>query len=134
MKALLLFVIVIINFLLTSAREPKEWWQSTVVRKNFRMTKFPVIANFPSHFSFIKSIHARSKTQMAMASETSKASYPSSLKFILKLTKRFAGITSKLEYLKEAGVGATWLSPIFKSPMAGLEDDKRIDIDGKMTL
>ncbi|KAJ2953901.1 hypothetical protein O0L34_g1531 [Tuta absoluta] len=27
------------------------------------------------------------------------------------------GITSKLEYLKELGVGATWLSPIFKSPM-----------------
>nr|QOL02375.1 alpha amylase-like protein [Glyphodes pyloalis] len=27
------------------------------------------------------------------------------------------GITSKLEYLKEIGVGATWLSPIFKSPM-----------------
>lgn len=28
------------------------------------------------------------------------------------------GITSKLEYLKEIGVTATWLSPIFKSPMA----------------
>ncbi|CAH0689934.1 unnamed protein product, partial [Chilo suppressalis] len=27
------------------------------------------------------------------------------------------GITSELEYLKELGVGATWLSPIFKSPM-----------------
>ncbi|XP_041973870.1 uncharacterized protein LOC121729416 [Aricia agestis] len=27
------------------------------------------------------------------------------------------GITSQLEYLKELGVGATWLSPIFKSPM-----------------
>ncbi|XP_026314498.1 maltase A1-like [Hyposmocoma kahamanoa] len=27
------------------------------------------------------------------------------------------GITSKLEYLKEMGIGATWLSPIFKSPM-----------------
>ncbi|XP_045510977.1 maltase A1-like [Colias croceus] len=27
------------------------------------------------------------------------------------------GITSKLEYLKELGVGATWLSPMFKSPM-----------------
>ncbi|KAL0849554.1 hypothetical protein ABMA28_013820 [Loxostege sticticalis] len=27
------------------------------------------------------------------------------------------GITSSLEYLKELGVGATWLSPIFKSPM-----------------
>lgn len=27
------------------------------------------------------------------------------------------GITSSLEYLKEMGVGATWLSPIFKSPM-----------------
>nr|XP_034840957.1 maltase 2-like [Maniola hyperantus] len=27
------------------------------------------------------------------------------------------GITSKLEHLKEIGVGAAWLSPIFKSPM-----------------
>ncbi|CAG9784092.1 unnamed protein product [Diatraea saccharalis] len=27
------------------------------------------------------------------------------------------GITSQLEYLKELGIGATWLSPIFKSPM-----------------
>ncbi|XP_045513185.1 maltase A1-like [Pieris brassicae] len=27
------------------------------------------------------------------------------------------GITSKLQYLKELGVGATWLSPMFKSPM-----------------
>ncbi|NP_001182391.1 alpha amylase precursor [Bombyx mori] len=27
------------------------------------------------------------------------------------------GITDSLEYLKELGVGATWLSPIFKSPM-----------------
>ncbi|XP_004930880.1 maltase A1 [Bombyx mori] len=27
------------------------------------------------------------------------------------------GITSKLEYIKELGVGAVWLSPIFKSPM-----------------
>ncbi|PZC75320.1 maltase 2 isoform X1 [Helicoverpa armigera] len=27
------------------------------------------------------------------------------------------GITSRLEYLKELGVDATWLSPIFKSPM-----------------
>lgn len=29
----------------------------------------------------------------------------------------FLGITESLEYLKELGVGATWLSPIFKSPM-----------------
>lgn len=29
----------------------------------------------------------------------------------------FTGITSKLEYLKDIGVGATWLSPMFKSPM-----------------
>ncbi|XP_055386119.1 maltase A3-like [Condylostylus longicornis] len=28
------------------------------------------------------------------------------------------GITEKLDYLKELGVTATWLSPIFKSPMA----------------
>ncbi|KAJ0182097.1 hypothetical protein K1T71_002819 [Dendrolimus kikuchii] len=27
------------------------------------------------------------------------------------------GITQNLEYLKELGIGATWLSPIFKSPM-----------------
>lgn len=27
------------------------------------------------------------------------------------------GITSKLEHLKESGIGATWLSPIFSSPM-----------------
>lgn len=27
------------------------------------------------------------------------------------------GITSKLEHLKETGIGATWLSPIFASPM-----------------
>lgn len=27
------------------------------------------------------------------------------------------GITDKLEYLKETGIGATWLSPIFESPM-----------------
>lgn len=29
----------------------------------------------------------------------------------------FLGITEKLEYLKEIGVTATWLSPIFRSPM-----------------
>lgn len=29
----------------------------------------------------------------------------------------FLGITSRLEYLKELGVDATLLSPIFKSPM-----------------
>lgn len=28
------------------------------------------------------------------------------------------GITEKLPYLKELGITATWLSPIFKSPMA----------------
>lgn len=27
------------------------------------------------------------------------------------------GITSKLEYLKGLGIGATWLSPMFQSPM-----------------
>ena len=27
------------------------------------------------------------------------------------------GITSKLEYIKEIGAGAIWLSPIFQSPM-----------------
>jgi glycosidase len=29
------------------------------------------------------------------------------------------GITSRLDALKEMGVGATWLSPIFRSPMVG---------------
>lgn len=29
----------------------------------------------------------------------------------------YLGIISKLEYLKESGITATWLSPIFKSPM-----------------
>lgn len=28
------------------------------------------------------------------------------------------GIISKLDYLRDLGVGGTWLSPIFKSPMA----------------
>lgn len=28
-----------------------------------------------------------------------------------------SGITSKLEYIKELGVGAIWLSPMFQSPM-----------------
>lgn len=27
------------------------------------------------------------------------------------------GITSKLQHLADAGIGATWLSPIFRSPM-----------------
>lgn len=30
----------------------------------------------------------------------------------------FLGITEKLKHLKELGIGGTWLSPIFKSPMA----------------
>lgn len=29
----------------------------------------------------------------------------------------FIGVTSKLEYFTEIGVGAIWLSPIFQSPM-----------------
>ncbi|XP_053966019.1 maltase A2-like [Anastrepha ludens] len=33
------------------------------------------------------------------------------------------GITSRLEYLKEIGVTATWLSPIFESPMADMGYD-----------
>lgn len=28
------------------------------------------------------------------------------------------GITSKLDHLKELGIGGVWMSPIFKSPMA----------------
>lgn len=39
-----------------------------------------------------------------------------SLSFVF-IFLRHAGITSKLEYIKELGVGAVWLSPIFKSPM-----------------
>lgn len=35
----------------------------------------------------------------------------------LKLTLSLAGITSKLEYLSDIGITATWLSPIFRSPM-----------------
>lgn len=31
--------------------------------------------------------------------------------------RQFSGVTEKLEYLKEIGISATWLSPIFKSPM-----------------
>lgn len=27
------------------------------------------------------------------------------------------GITSKLQHLRDAGIGATWMSPIFRSPM-----------------
>ncbi|XP_055912516.1 maltase A2-like [Eupeodes corollae] len=33
------------------------------------------------------------------------------------------GITEKLEYLKEIGVTATWLSPVFKSPMVDMGYD-----------
>ena len=31
-------------------------------------------------------------------------------------TGTLAGITSKLDYLKELGVGAIWLTPVYKSP------------------
>lgn len=43
------------------------------------------------------------------------------------------GITSKLEHLKDAGVTATWLSPIYKSPQVDqgydISDFKDIDED-----
>lgn len=43
----------------------------------------------------------------------------------------FAGITSKLEYFCDAGVGAIWLSPIYKSPMVDfgydIQDFRAID-------
>ena len=42
------------------------------------------------------------------------------------------GITSRLEYLREIGITATWLSPIFESPMADFGYDisnfTRIDL------
>lgn len=34
------------------------------------------------------------------------------------------GIISKLDYLKDLGIGAIWLSPVYKSPM----DDNGYDI------
>ena len=33
------------------------------------------------------------------------------------LSLYFAGIISRLPYLKDLGIGAVWLSPFFKSPM-----------------
>jgi alpha-glucosidase len=41
------------------------------------------------------------------------------------------GIADKLDHLKDAGVGAVWLSPIFKSPMAdfGYDISNFTDID-----
>ena len=46
------------------------------------------------------------------------------LKIIKAITKSkyflslyFAGIISRLPYLKDLGIGAVWLSPFFKSPM-----------------
>lgn len=43
------------------------------------------------------------------------------------------GIISKLEHLKEMGVGGTWLSPIFKSPMKdfGYDISDYYDIQGE---
>lgn len=42
-----------------------------------------------------------------------------------------AGITSKLQYLKDIGVGAVWLSPFYKSPQADfgydISDFKDVD-------
>jgi hypothetical protein len=42
-----------------------------------------------------------------------------------------AGITEKLDHLKDLGVGAVWLSPIYKSPMAdnGYDISDFYDID-----
>lgn len=42
----------------------------------------------------------------------------------------FLGIISRLEHLKDAGVTATWLSPIFKSPRA----DQGYDISDYRTI
>jgi alpha-glucosidase len=41
------------------------------------------------------------------------------------------GIADKLDHLKDAGVGAVWLSPIFKSPMAdfGYDISNFTDVD-----
>lgn len=40
------------------------------------------------------------------------------------------GITSRLEHLADAGIGATWMSPIFKSPMV----DFGYDIEDYMAI
>lgn len=42
-----------------------------------------------------------------------------------------AGITSKLQYLKDIGVGAIWLSPFYKSPQAdfGYDISDFLDVD-----
>lgn len=37
--------------------------------------------------------------------------------FLINFIFFFTGITSKLDHLKDLGIGATWLSPIFTSPM-----------------
>jgi glycosidase len=41
------------------------------------------------------------------------------------------GIAEKLDHLKDAGVGAVWLSPVYKSPMAdfGYDISNFTDID-----
>lgn len=41
------------------------------------------------------------------------------------------GIADKLDHLKDAGIGAMWLSPIYKSPMAdfGYDISNFTDID-----
>jgi len=43
----------------------------------------------------------------------------------------FAGIASKVDYLKDLGVGSVWLSPIYESPMKDngydVKDYRKID-------
>ena len=41
------------------------------------------------------------------------------------------GITSRLDYLVDLGVGAIWLSPVYKSPMAdfGYDISDHRDVD-----
>lgn len=49
----------------------------------------------------------------------------------LQLPKLCIGIIGKLPYLKELGVTGTWLSPVFKSPMAdfGYDISDFYDVD-----
>lgn len=53
------------------------------------------------------------------------------MKLKVKWNSHFPGITQNLHYLKEIGVTATWLSPIFTSPMAdfGYDVANFTDID-----
>jgi hypothetical protein len=83
---LLVFVIISINLVLASARDPKEWWQSTVVRPEFiAVFRFKTLRSSLSSTRFIR---ARSKTQTAMASATSRVSKRANV-CLQRLNKQF---------------------------------------------